>query len=229
MTKIFIAGDSTASIKNENKYPESGWGEALRFFLKTEIELKNYALNGRSTKSFIEEGWLDKIKDEISSDDILLIQFGHNDEKINDKTRYTSPTHEYPENLKKYISVAKDKGAIPILLTSVSRRCFIEGRFIKDNIGIYPEVMREVARIEDVLLIDINKVMEEKIEEMGDEKSRSLFLHIPENKHQHYPNGIEDNTHFSGFGALFVAFQIHKLLKKNGLGKCFVELDNFQF
>lgn len=213
MIKIFIAGDSTASIKEKSKYPETGWGEAFRFFLKKNVELRNYAVNGRSTKSFITDGLLDKISNEISAGDFLLIQFGHNDEKIDDLTRYTDPIWEYPQNLKKYIKVARSKGATPILLTSVSRRKFNNGVFVKKNIGIYPEVMRNVAKEEAVVLIDMNQLMEEKIAEMGDNLSKKLFLHIERGVHDNYPDGIADDTHFSSFGALFTAYQLYlKLL-----------------
>ncbi|MDO9628774.1 MAG: hypothetical protein Q7I99_02635 [Acholeplasmataceae bacterium] len=84
MPKLYIAGDSTASIKQDDKRPETGWGECLHEFVTPNIEIVNYAQNGKSTKSFIEEGLLDQIDKEIKEDDYLLIQFGHNDQKIED-------------------------------------------------------------------------------------------------------------------------------------------------
>lgn len=217
MRKIFIAGDSTAAIKEKTAYPETGWGEAFRFMLSTTVDLRDYAVNGRSTKSFITDGLLEKIDNEIEPGDFLLIQFGHNDEKIEDPNRYADPEREYPDNLRKYIDVARKHQATPILLTSVSRRLFEDGELIIDNIGVYPEVMRKVAKEENVCLIDINKVMERKLIELGDEASKELYLQIAPNTHENYPNGVADNTHFSAFGAYTVASEIAKLLEKTSM------------
>lgn len=217
MKKIFIAGDSTASIKEKKAYPETGWGEAFRFMLANHVELRDYAVNGRSTKSFMTDGLFDKIDQEIEAGDYLFIQFGHNDGKVEDLTRYTDPHTEYPQNLKKYIEMARKHEAIPILLTSVSRRMFENGELIRNNIGEYPDVMRRVAKEENVMLLDIHRVMEEKLIELGDEDSKQLFLQIDPNLHPNYPDGIYDNTHFSPFGAYTVAYEIAKLLSNTEL------------
>ncbi|HBG32315.1 MAG TPA: rhamnogalacturonan acetylesterase, partial [Acholeplasmataceae bacterium] len=121
MPKIFIAGDSTAAIKLEEKRPESGWGEFLADFISPYLEVRNFAQNGRSSKSFIEEGILDQIDKEITKDDYLLIQFGHNDEKKDDPKRYTTAYGTYQENLLKLILTARRHEAIPILITSITR------------------------------------------------------------------------------------------------------------
>lgn len=217
MTKIFIAGDSTASIKEQTAYPETGWGEAFRFMLSTNVDLRNYAVNGRSTKSFIADGLLDKINNEIESGDYLFIQFGHNDGKVDDPNRYTDPNTEYPDYLRQYIEVAKNNGAVPILLTSISRRIFKDGVFQINNIGPYPDMMRQVAEEEKVILLDVNRVVERKIAELGDVVSKDLFLHIAPQTHLNYPNGIEDDTHLSPFGAYTIANEIAKLLKDTDL------------
>ncbi|MBR7928033.1 rhamnogalacturonan acetylesterase [Aerococcaceae bacterium zg-ZUI334] len=219
MRKIFIAGDSTASIKEKQAYPETGWGEAFRFMLSNRIELRDYAVNGRSTKSFITDGLFDKIDKEIEAGDYLLIQFGHNDGKIDDEMRYTDPTSEYPENLVKYINMARKHNATPILLTSISRRMFENGTLVENNIGPYPNVMRKVAQDEDVLLLDINRFSEALLKKIGDQESKKLHLHIKAGEHPNYPEGIEDNTHFSPLGAWTYAYEIAKLLKQTELGK----------
>lgn len=214
MTKIFIAGDSTASIKASTAYPETGWGEAFRFMLPKEVELRNYAVNGRSTKSFIDDGLFEKIANEIEEGDFLLIQFGHNDGKEDDPARYTDPEVEYPQNLKKYIEMAKQNGATPVLLTSVPRRYFDNGVFQRDNIGPYPDVMRSVAKEENVLLADINKVIEALLIKLGDESSKAMYLIMDKGRHNNYIDGIVDNTHLSPYGAFTIATYIAEELKR---------------
>ena len=96
---IYIAGDSTAAIKLPEKRPETGWGEAFQAYFKENVKIENRAINGRSTKSFINEGHLDKIEKSIQPGDYLIIQFGHNDQKIEDLERGTHPYGDYQVNL----------------------------------------------------------------------------------------------------------------------------------
>lgn len=98
-TKILIIGDSTMSVKPEKAYPENGWGMALEKMISPSTELQNHARNGRSTKSFISEGLWEKVFQQISPGDYVIIQFGHNDEKSQDSTRYTIPQITYKEKL----------------------------------------------------------------------------------------------------------------------------------
>ncbi len=81
MTKILYAGDSTVKFNKIDSYPQTGISQAMLLFLKDGVEMRSFAQNGRSTKSFIDEGRLDRIDREIGEGDFLLIQFGHNDEK----------------------------------------------------------------------------------------------------------------------------------------------------
>ena len=215
MPKIFIAGDSTAAIKLEEKRPESGWGEFLADFISPYLEVRNFAQNGRSSKSFIEEGILDQIDKEITKDDYLLIQFGHNDEKKEDSKRYTTAYGTYQENLLKLILTAKRHEAIPILITSITRRRFIDKEYIDPNaLGEYPMAMLDVAKKYDVLYIDMFKISQKLLQDLGDGGSRQLFMHFKPNESVNYPNGLEDNTHFNPYGAKLIASIIAQELKK---------------
>ena len=214
MPKLYIAGDSTASIKLDSKRPETGWGEFLHEFLTPNIEVVNYAQNGKSTKSFITEGLLEKIDNEIQEDDYLLIQFGHNDEKSEDPLRYTDPRTEYKDNLMRFVLVAKKHQAIPILLSSVTRRKFVDGKLDHHTVGDYPNQMKEFAKENRIHFIDTYKISHKIIDQSGENYSKKFFLHLNPNESRNYPNGITDNTHLSTFGARMIASLIAVELKK---------------
>jgi lysophospholipase L1-like esterase len=120
--KIFLAGDSTMSIKETKTYPETGWGMPFVHFWDSSVTVVNRAKNGRSTKTFISEGLWKSIYDEAGEGDYVFIQFGHNDE-VPTKKSATTP-EEFKTNLIKYITETRNKKAIPVLLTSVARRKF---------------------------------------------------------------------------------------------------------
>jgi len=214
MPKLYIAGDSTASIKLDIKKPETGWGEFLDEFITPNIEVVNYAQNGKSTKSFITEGLLDRIDHEIQEDDYLLIQFGHNDEKLEDPSRYTDPRTEYKENLMRFILIAKKHQAIPILLTSITRRKFKDEKLEKHTVGEYPTQMKEFAREHQILLMDTYKITHQIISDAGVEYSKKFYLHLKPGESINYPDGITDDTHLSPFGARMIASLIAVELKK---------------
>lgn len=212
--KIFLAGDSTMQYNDYTTYPQVGWGQVLPLFLKDEIIVRNFAKNGRSTKSFILENRLEEIKKEITKGDYLFIQFGHNDEKSDE--RGTKPFLDYQENLKKFIKVAEDALATPILLTSIYRRHFDNEGKIKDNVHLdYPKAMIELALKENVICLDICQKTKEIIASFGDQKSKSLFMHYPENTYLTNPKASSDDTHLRYDGAyLFTHLIVMELIEK---------------
>jgi lysophospholipase L1-like esterase len=215
MPKLFIAGDSTASTKLHSKRPETGWGELLGEFITPNLEVRNFAQNGKSTKSFIADGLLDHIEREIDESDYMLIQFGHNDEKIDDQSRYTHPQTTYQENLLKFVLIAKKNQAIPILVTPISRRRFIDKKTLDPlAVGEYPKAMRAFARKHQVELIDMFSITQKLYEDLGDELSKKLFLYLEPNEHENYPDGIQDDTHLSPYGAKLISSLIALELKK---------------
>lgn len=196
--RVFIAGDSTAADYPPERAPQQGWGARLQDFLDPAAwEVRNHAVNGRSARSFIEEGRLEPIARELRRGDVLLVQFGHNDAKFEDPTRYNDPEQAYPHWLMRYVETARARGATPILLTPVSRRVF-SYRSLLDTHGRYAEAVRALARREEVALIDLNASSTDWLRALGDEASRPYFMHVPE-------RGLADDTHFSETGATLVA------------------------
>lgn len=212
---IYIAGDSTAETKLHFEKPMSGWGEHLHDYFSSNVTVDNQAMGGRSTKSFIDEGRLNTIFNQIKKGDYLLIQFGHNDQKIEDSTRYTEPSGSYQVNLKMFISKAREKKAIPVLLSSISRRVFKAGQVDRSSLGNYPKAMEEVAKKEQVTFIDMNRLSADYLDQLGEEKSKDLFLHLSKNEYPNYPNGLEDNTHLSESGGFTFARVVAVELKKH--------------
>jgi lysophospholipase L1-like esterase len=202
--KVFIAGDSTAATKLAEKKPETGWGEIIPSFFSEEVEFVNCAVNGRSTKSFIDQGRLEEIAKAISSGDLLFIEFGHNDEK-EDEERHTDPFTTYKANLTKYIEVARNASAHPVLLTSIQRRFFDENGKIQDTHGDYLVAMRELAKELNVPLIDMSKKSILFFEELGPEKTKEIFLWVKAGENPNYPDGVQDDTHFCEKGAAAMA------------------------
>ncbi len=199
---IFLAGDSTMAEKAENKRPETGWGEKLQqYFDAQKVKIDNRAQNGRSTKSFIDEGRWQKIIDDLKAGDYVFIEFGHNDEKSEDPTRYAAPNADYRNNLIRFVKDVRAKKAFSVLLTPVMRRKFDENGNFVDSHGEYPDAVRKVANEMKVPLIDMHRLSEAIIKKYGAEDSRKLFLQLKEGENANYPKGVEDNTHFNDFGA----------------------------
>lgn len=221
--KIFYAADSTVAQNTVLTYPQSGIGQALPLYLKSDVFVHNYAVNGRSTKSFIDEGRLAAIEREIGKHDFLLIQFGHNDEKSEDKTRYTKPYEEYQSNLEKFIETAKAHGAYPVLITPLSRRRFEEGSNLLPNThGDYPDAMKQLGDRLDVPVIDLCAMSKELLEKTGEKESRKWFMYFPAGQYPNYPDGKEDNTHLRYEGAIVFAGMVAEGLKQ--LGGIYAEL-----
>ncbi|MET9513640.1 rhamnogalacturonan acetylesterase [Streptomyces sp. NPDC002994] len=205
MRNVFIAGDSTAADKYASAAPETGWGMALPFFLSHKLRVVNHAVNGRSSKSFIDEGRLEPILEAIRPGDFLLVQFGHNDEKREDPTRYTEPWSTYQEHLLRYVDGARARGARPVLLTSVERRRFDAAGTALATHGEYPEAMRALAAARDVPLLDIAALSRALWQKLGPEASKAYFHWLAPGESPNYPDGVSDNTHFHPPGAIEVA------------------------
>lgn len=208
---IFLAGDSTISIKEPRYYPETGWGMPFIHFWDSTVTIINKAKNGRSTSSFRQEGLWKQIMDECHEGDFIFIQFGHNDEVPTKKT-YTTET-EFKANLVRYVTEAREKKAIPLLLTPVARRKFNAAGVIEGTHDVYAQIVRDVAIENGVLLIDLDKKSQELYQQMGVENSKLLFVQLKPGEHPHYPEGKEDNTHFSELGARLIAQLVFKELK----------------
>jgi DNA sulfur modification protein DndE len=203
--RIFLIGDSTMANKPLEDNPERGWGQMLPVFFSDNVEIHNHAKNGRSTKSFIDQGLWQAVLDSLQPGDYVMIQFGHNDQKITDSTRYADPHGAYKHNLQRYVNQSRAKGAQPILITPVMRRRFDEHGQFYDVHGDYPGVVREVAAQMQVPLIDLHQSSRELLVSLGEEKTKEIFLWVAPGKYARFPNGKQDNTHFSEYGARQIA------------------------
>lgn len=200
---IWMAGDSTMSIKETKAYPETGWGMPFVYFFDSTVSIQNKAKNGRSTKTFISEGIWKSISDNVHEGDYVFIQFGHNDESKEKADRYTTPD-EYKANLKRFISETKEKKGIPVLFTPVSRRKFEKGTAMPTHIE-YSALVEQVAKETGVVFIDLDTKSRQFYQQMGEETSKLLFLQLAPGEHPNYPDGKIDNTHFTELGARKIA------------------------
>lgn len=231
VTTIFIIGDSTAAKKDLSKgSPERGWGMALQcFFDEDFVRVDNHAVNGRSTKSFINEGRWQKVLEKIKPGDIVIIQFGHNDAKKNDEKRYTIPGSTFDANLAKFVCETREKGGIPVLMNPVVRRNFskdakrvnddeslrnttfkdggktAEGEVLKDTHGQYAVAPRHVADSLHCLFVDATKITHDLEQSLGVEGSKKLHMWYLPGEHPALPEGRQDNTHYNIYGAHEVA------------------------
>lgn len=210
---IWLIGDSTIAIKDTNKYPETGWGMPFVWFWDSTIKVENRARNGRSTRSFREEGSWDPVQKNMQEGDYVLIQFGHNDEVITKVATYTTP-EQFTANLERYVAETREKKAIPILITPVARRRFDSVGKVIPSHPEYSALVRKVAEDKEVILIDLDTLTQALYQSWGKENSRWLFLQLKPGEHPNYPDGRDDNTHFSELGARLVAQIVLKELKE---------------
>ncbi len=214
-TTVYCIGDSTmADKKNPEKNPEHGWCQVLPEFFKDDVKVDNRAVNGRSTKSFIDEGRWQAVYDSLKEGDYVFIQFGHNDQKFKDSTRFTNPHTTYRHNLMRFVKETRKRGANPILFSSIVRRNFNEFGTMVDTHGTYPLETRLVAQELKVPFIDLNYLTEKMETNYGVKGSKELHLHFKPGDHPYYPDGKKDNTHLSRKGALLVAEIVIKEIKK---------------
>jgi len=203
-----MIGDSTMANKKAEVYPETGWGQVFQNYFDSKVRVSNHAVNGRSSKSFIDEGRWKIVLDSLKRGDYVFIQFGHNDEKADKPVVYADPSTTYRQNLEKYIVETIAQGATPILLTSIVRRKFDAVGKLIDTHGKHPDAVREVAANLKVELIDMQELTHALISSLGDEPSKKMYLWTaPDPK---FPEGRKDDTHLSVEGAKIFAGLVAK-------------------
>ena len=200
---IYLIGDSTMAERKEpvEQNPERGWGQALYPYFDPAVKVENHAVNGRSTKSFLDEGRWAKILEKLRPGDYVLIQFGHNDQKYKDPKRYTNPTTTYYHNLSNFVRETRAQKATPILLTSIVRRNFNESGTLEDTHGLYPLIVRQVAHELEVPMIDHLYATENIVREKGEEASKEIYVWTEAGEYDKWPDGHQDNTHLCQKGA----------------------------
>ena len=200
---VFMIGDSTMANKPLDKEnQERGWGQMLPIYFDGAIKVDNHAVNGRSSKSFIDEGRWEKVREKIRPGDYVIIQFGHNDEKKKSPDRYTVPGGTFDENLKKFVNEAREKGATPILMNSIVRRNFpangIAAAQTDDRQKTWKKGLENYPAEGDSL-VDTHGAY------LDSPQSKSLYMWMPVGVYEFAPNGRIDNTHLNVFGAIVVS------------------------
>ncbi|MDE6241709.1 MAG: rhamnogalacturonan acetylesterase [Anaeroplasmataceae bacterium] len=225
--KIFMMGDSTMKYNNIYSYPQVGWGQVLHLFAKNDCLIEDHAENGRSTKSFIEEGRFDVILNRLQPGDYVLCQFGHNDEKINDPSRYTDAYGVYQENLKYFAKKTEEKGCHIVYATSITRHKFENGKCINTHQD-YPQAMLDFAKEYGYTCIDLNKLTIDLYNKLGEEESKKFHMIFPAGTYAAHPEAKDDHSHLVMEGALMVAETFVRALAKTSdpLKECFLDLQN---
>ena len=229
-TTIFVIGDSTAANKDTTGGKlERGWGMMLQNCFDADyIVVDNHAVNGRSSKSFLDEGRWDKVLSKIRPGDYVIIQFGHNDEKAQPE-RHTDPGSTFDDNLARYVRETREHGGIPVLMNPVVRRNFlvkapviaddeqlrtstfsdgvkmVEGDTLIDTHGLYRVAPRNVARLMNCHFIDANQITHDLEQGLGREASKKLHMWFRPGEEPSVPQGKQDNTHYNIYGAQVVA------------------------
>ena len=224
MPKIYWAGDSTVAKNTCETWPQTGIGQEFERFLLAGNRVENYAQNGRSTKSFIDAGQLDAIAQSIGAGDFLFIQFGHNDEKAEDPLRYADPEAGFPENLGKFVAVAREKGATPVIITPVTRYNRNAPSMLYHH-ARWAEAARRTG--EKLSVIDLTTLSEQLVDKMGDTARTTYYMNLPAGVYGHFPRGQSDNTHLQPAGAVAFGALIARELYK--LGGAYAALLNYDF
>ncbi len=238
---LFMIGDSTMANKSLDKEnQERGWGQMLPLYFEGALKVDNHAMNGRSTKSFINEGRWEAVYNQIKPGDYVIIQFGHNDEKSKNEKLYTVPGGTFDENLKRFVTETREKGGIPILMNAIVRRNFpateatpadtddqrktwkdnfenypAEGSVLVDTHGAYLDSPRNVAQEMDVVFVDMNKLTHEMVQTLGRDLSKEMFMWIPADTYEFCPGGRIDNTHLNVLGGILVSrLAVNELAKQ---------------
>ena len=209
---LVVVSDSTASDYEASRAPRTGWGQALTTLTRRPV--RNDAISGASSRSFIESGALDTVLEHLAPGDVLVIGFGHNDSKPDD--RFADVFLQYPAQLRRFLVGARARGATPVLLTPVERRHFVDGRAQATH-GGYPARVCGVAAEEEVALIDLTRLTRSLWDQLGEEGSRRAFLHLAPGEWPGYPDGESDDTHLSAWGAELVAELVLAGLREAGI------------
>ncbi len=198
---IYLLGDST--VCDQPREPFNSWGQMLTRFFEPGVAIANHAESGESLRSSLGAKRFDKVLSTIRSGDYLFIQYGHNDEK--EKGEGVGAFTTYKSDLKKFVTEVRARGAIPVLITPVQRRTFDKDQRITNSHGDYPDAVRQLAKEENVALIDLNLMSKALYEAWGDEPSKRAFA----------PN---DNTHHNNYGSYELAKCIVEGIRSNKLG-----------
>lgn len=239
-TAVYLIGDSTMVDYTGNydlgkdylreRYPLTGWGQVFQQFLSSDslsqinkiikidsAVVDNRARGGRSTRTFFQEGRWRMVYENLKPDDVVIMQFGHNDASEGKPERYVD-SEGYKEFLRLFVNQTREKGALPIIVTPVARNYPWKDGTLQNAHGEYDQASKDIAKELKVMLIDLNQKSRDYFSKMGEDYvTEHYFMNLPEGIYEAYPNGQKDNTHFQPQGATEVARLVFQGLKELNL------------
>ena len=217
---IYVVGDSTVQTYKDNVYPQTGWGQVLGYFFDaSRVNVLNYAIGGRSSRTFIEEGRLDEVKGKLQKGDYLFVQFGHNDRDYSKAARYVEPS-QFSGYIQKYVDAGVAKGANVVLVSPMnlngSRNVFSTGSNNYDARGM----MQTVAKNNKIPFVDLNmksyNTYNTTYKAIPDYVTRYLYKKLEKGEYPNFPDGVNDGTtHFQEMGSMGHAQMICEELEDN--------------
>lgn len=211
--RVLLAGDSTVAACPAHETPMSGWGPHLGSPLNarwgaalaragrpvTSLAVLNAARGGATTESHRGDGLWAALLGESRPGDVVVLQFGHNDRK----RTHLAAHGAYRDNLERFCDETLDRGCLPVLVTPVAVRNFVDGVLV-DTHGEFPAAVLDLARARGLPSIDLTRLSGDLLAALGHEASAAHLSHYPAG-HPLYPNGCADDVHHSFIGAVAVA------------------------
>lgn len=222
--KIIGIGDSIMAFYDSSEYPQTGWIQMLDRYMidPKKVIIHDYALKGRSTKSFIDEGQYKLALDDVKKGDYVFISFGHNDEKEFDPSRYCPAYGSYQENLAMFYKDIVAKGATPVFFSSVERMLYDQNGVLTHSHGDYIKAMEDVCTKIGAIYIDLNKLTYDFYNKHTFEGNRKYIMTLLPGEYANFPDGNKDTTHLTVTGAMNICrLLVPELKKVEGLGKLF--------
>ncbi len=210
VTTLFLCGNST--VVDQNNEPWASWGQMIPRWFDDRVAISNHAESGLTAGSFLASNRLDKILAMMKKGDWVICEFGHNDQK--EKKAGSGAWYNFSYNLKIFIDKVREKGGTIVFITPTQRRRFDEDGKICETHGEYPDAMREVARRENVPVIEVHDMTRTLFETLGVENSKRALVHYPANTFPRQDKALADNTHFNPYGAYEVAKMVVMGLKQ---------------
>ena len=227
--KVHVIGDSTVCNYKDSAYPQTGWGQILgSFFDGSRVQVVNYAIGGRSSKTFVQEGRLDEVKKNLQKGDIMMVQFGHNDRYFGSKAREV-PFDSLGYWLQKYADVAKGAGVTLVYVTPMNMNMGANGRNIFTEYNVVGK-MEELAKKNGAVYVNLNAKSYNAYSKSWDPAyvSRYQFKMFLKGEYPNYPDGVTNDgtTHFQESGSIahcqWIAEELESALKNES----YISADN---
>lgn len=214
-TTLFLCGNST--VVDQNNEPYASWGQMITRWFGPSVAVSNHAESGLTAGSFLSGNRLDKILATMREGDYVLCEFGHNDQK--ERKPGSGAWYNFQYNLKRFVDMVRAKGGKIVFVTPTQRRRWDDTKTkITETHGDYPAAMRDVARRENVPVIELHEMTRTFFEALGYEDSKRALVHYPAGTFPGQKRALADNTHFNSYGAYEVAKMVVEGMRLAGLG-----------